>query len=183
MRAERYSSMRVDSPLRWTHPSASFVSSRIRFPVGGFPECYTVSQECFERFERDARARLEEILTAEEKVGYRATTVLRSGMARAKSCSICASRAISISSWWQPTAAAPSRPPPTRRRKEPPLPAPRRRVQSRPPTSTRARVDYFARAGTIPRSTVNPVFRLRPLSKKCPNRPAGFTRQDSCSRG
>lgn len=51
------------------------------YPLGGYPEYYSLPQDYFEGIERDARKNLEGVLTPEEKKRYRATVVLRSGVA------------------------------------------------------------------------------------------------------
>ena len=51
------------------------------FDARTYPELQDAAREYFKRFERDARAQLEAVLTPEEKAKYRATFALRTGIA------------------------------------------------------------------------------------------------------
>jgi nucleotide-binding universal stress UspA family protein len=51
------------------------------FPVAEYAGSYGFSQEFYDRADADARRGLEAVLTADEQVRYRATLVLRTGLA------------------------------------------------------------------------------------------------------
>lgn len=51
------------------------------YPVGAYTEFYSLPQEYYERFERSARGDLDAVLTSEQRAKYRASLVLRSGVA------------------------------------------------------------------------------------------------------
>lgn len=51
------------------------------YPIGASTEYYCPPQEFFERYERESRKSLESVLTPEEQKKYRASLVLRNGVA------------------------------------------------------------------------------------------------------